>query len=439
MNRLAVCLGWWLSLMASPVWHATAAGHGPGAECGPVRFAVISDLHVYDTRLGTTGAAFEAYLAYDPKLLRESEAILEAAVDGILDEGVDFVIVSGDMTKDGELASHLKCARQLSRLERHGIQVCVVPGNHDVNNPHAVAYSGDETTRVPNVSPSLFQAIYRNFGYRQAIEQDPASLSYLAEPVRGLWLLALDTCIYDGNDPLGGPVTAGRLSAATLDWAKEKLAEAEALGKKVVAFGHHGLLEHYAGQTIMFPDYVVQNWQQVSQELSAAGLRAYFSGHFHAHDATAMPFGLTDVETAALVTYPSAYRIVTVSADGHATGVTARVEAIDYDTGGVPFEQYALAHLYEGLILRATYQLIMDFGLTPEEAAILAPVVASAFLAHYSGDEAPDAEALWWITYLLSSSDPTAQFLGLSLFALWTDIPPADATLSLDLLPAPVP
>ena len=76
----------------------------PGSE---IRFAVFSDPHVYDSRLGTTGAAFEQYLAEDRKMIRESEAILAATVDQLIEEDVDFVLVPGDLTKDGELDSHL--------------------------------------------------------------------------------------------------------------------------------------------------------------------------------------------------------------------------------------------------------------------------------------------------------------------------------------------
>ena len=41
----------------------------------PARFAVVSDAHLYDTRLGDSGAAFEAYLAQDPKFISTQQEI----------------------------------------------------------------------------------------------------------------------------------------------------------------------------------------------------------------------------------------------------------------------------------------------------------------------------------------------------------------------------
>ena len=66
-----------------------------GAEVQPqpddLKVAVISDDHLYDANvLGSTGAAFEAYLAADRKMLVESEVILDAALDKIAQGDADY-------------------------------------------------------------------------------------------------------------------------------------------------------------------------------------------------------------------------------------------------------------------------------------------------------------------------------------------------------------
>lgn len=80
------------------------------ADTGPVypsaRFIVISDLHFYDTSLGATGAAFQDYLNNDRKLLVLSDEIIGTAMDKIAGEAADFVLVAGDLTKDGEKICH---------------------------------------------------------------------------------------------------------------------------------------------------------------------------------------------------------------------------------------------------------------------------------------------------------------------------------------------
>ena len=100
ITRMLACL------VAATTWCASA---GDAAKTtrkaleGPVRFAVISDPHLYNPRLGTTGAAFERYLfGGDPKLIAQSEAILDSALARITEAGVRFMIV----TVRGQLGSY---------------------------------------------------------------------------------------------------------------------------------------------------------------------------------------------------------------------------------------------------------------------------------------------------------------------------------------------
>src|SRR5215831_10669236 len=159
---LWVCNTW--AALGGPVPNGTNL-----QRTGPVRFAVISVPHLYNTRLGTSGLAWQETLYRDPKLLKESEPILQSALESIVQQNVQFLIITGDLTKDGELVDHVLMAQYLAKLEQHGIQVFVVPGNHDINNPYAVTYIGDGTRRVPNVSRETFRALYQRFGYGQAL------------------------------------------------------------------------------------------------------------------------------------------------------------------------------------------------------------------------------------------------------------------------------
>src|SRR4030042_2105908 len=64
-------------------------------------FIVFSDTHILSPELGT-GEALEKYLSEDRKLLRESTKIMDSLSESIKQEAGDFVIVTGDLTKDGE-------------------------------------------------------------------------------------------------------------------------------------------------------------------------------------------------------------------------------------------------------------------------------------------------------------------------------------------------
>jgi len=161
---------------------------------------VASDLHYFDHDLIINdGAALENYIMMDRKMIRESEAITNALIDTILSIHPDVVLIPGDLTKDGELSSHQKLAARFQDLEDIGIKVFVIPGNHDINNPHAYAYDGDNVIPVSGASPDDFSSVYANFGFNQAIAHDPNSLSYIVELAPGLQLFALDVCKYDAN------------------------------------------------------------------------------------------------------------------------------------------------------------------------------------------------------------------------------------------------
>ena len=91
----------------------------------------------------------------------------------ILDLKPQMVLVTGDMTKDGERMSHQLVASQLQRLVDAGIHVLVVPGNHDINNPDAKVYDGDTTTPADTITRNEFAELYRNMGYDEQSRRDP--------------------------------------------------------------------------------------------------------------------------------------------------------------------------------------------------------------------------------------------------------------------------
>lgn len=428
MVILSLILAVLFLLIYSPIWAFQGA-----------KFAVFSDPHVYDSSLGTEGDAFEWYLAQDRKLIRESEAILDATIDAILDDPqIQFVIVPGDLTKDGEKKNHHLFANKLKEIEKAGKQVYVIPGNHDINNPHAYRYVGDIEIPIPYVTPEKFKKIYKKCGYDEALYQDPNSLSYVAEPVQGLWLIAMDSCIYDNNLSEGEPATGGEFKEETLEWILNKVQEGNTAGKQMIGMMHHGVVEHYLMQSELFAEYVVADWPNVSNQLAAAGLKVVFTGHYHANDVTSRNFPeekyLIDVETGSLLTFPSAYRTVTLTPDNQMEIESNFISEIDYDTDGQPFPLYAESYLTEGLIGIAYYMLQTDYGLPPGEPALTyATQLAEAFKAHYAGDEIPSQETLSIIYSYLSSSVPIENLMGQYLGTLWTDLAPGDTTLVLDL------
>lgn len=416
------------------------------------KIAVFSDPHYFAPELGTEGVAFEEYLAQDRKLIAESSAITRATVDKIKAGDANIVLIPGDLTKDGEKLSHEQFVAIIGELEDAGKKVYVIGGNHDINNPQANQYIGDEALRTENITPEDFKTIYNNYGYGEAIKKDTESLSYVVEPVPGLWVIAIDTCKYKDNDTRSSSETGGELSGTRYEWVKQQLIEAEAEGKFVIGIMHHGLMEHFKGQKQLFSEYVVENWEEVSEELADLGMKAIFTGHYHAQDivskTTALGNTIYDIETGALVTYPCPIRIVDISTNGM-TVCTENITDIYYDTGDKTFPEYAQEFLktgLEGIVpnMLAGQLLTIKPLLTQQEAYQQAMAIASmqpapevtsmtigdllvdAMMKHYQGDEKATPEVMAVAQGMASSSDPVTGTLGSVLLSLYSDLSPQD-------------
>jgi 3',5'-cyclic AMP phosphodiesterase CpdA len=240
----------------------------------PVKIAIISDLHVMVPELLVNeGTAFEEYLARDRKMLRESVEILDTLIVSILELKPDLVLVTGDLTKDGERVSHELVASQLERLTDAGIQVLVVPGNHDINNPDAKIFDGDTATSTDTITRREFAAIYRHAGYDTRSRRDPDSLSYCRDVTDNLSILAIDACMDRFNtfvsrgDARDHCKTSGHLEPSTQQWLVKQAEQATAAGRRVIAMMHHHLVPHFHMEETLAAPYMVDDAGQLCQRL----------------------------------------------------------------------------------------------------------------------------------------------------------------------------
>jgi len=322
------------------------------AQAKTIRIGHITDLHFMAPELLVQkGSAFDSYVMKDRKLLQESPAILNAVVQNLLKEKVDIVLVSGDLTKDGELVSHQGVAKALQPLLDNGVKVLVIPGNHDINNPFALSYLGDTTSAVATVTADDFSRIYGKFGFESAISRDVNSLSYVSEPVEGLRVLCLDGVKYYYNSfiskgaSVDTRVTRGILKPETMAWIQSEIAKAKAEHKQLIGMIHHGVVEHFDYESVYAAPYLLDNYVELQRTLMQAGVRVMFTGHFHASDISRVDDRrgnhLYDVETGSIVTYPCPYRVMELSGTNLSIK-TKHVEHIDYPyPDSVDFQTYA--------------------------------------------------------------------------------------------------
>lgn len=290
---------------------------------GKLKFMVFSDLHfMHPALLIKDGKAFEEYNAEECKLLIESDALLDAAIERIKAYHPAFVIVCGDMTKDGEIICHEYIADLFAKLEKEtGTKILVIPGNHDMNNPHSFYYDGDETKPAASASEARFTQIYANCGYDEAVEHREASLDYMAYPAESIAFIGVNSNEQNTADELK---VQGGLTKEQVEWIKKMTGKAHAEGRYVIMSMHHNLVDFYdnaqliRGSDIANARYDYDNASLI-HDLCSAGIDIVFSGHSHMQSITSATYDshtIYSVVTSSLVNLPLAYRKGTIDKDG---------------------------------------------------------------------------------------------------------------------------
>ena len=90
---------------------------------------------VIATELTDFGPAFEEMVqSGDGKAITYVWEITDAFLEEVIARKPQALILSGDLTLEGEQLSHEALAKKLKRVEDSGISVFVITGNHDINN-----------------------------------------------------------------------------------------------------------------------------------------------------------------------------------------------------------------------------------------------------------------------------------------------------------------
>ena len=83
-----------------------------------LRIAVMSDLHYLSPDMIADPEDFEHAFNSDRKLLKESSSVLHEMLERVRADKPDILLVSGDLTKDGEQECHAALAKQLQQLQQ---------------------------------------------------------------------------------------------------------------------------------------------------------------------------------------------------------------------------------------------------------------------------------------------------------------------------------
>lgn len=210
---------------------------------------------------------------------------------------------------------------------------------------------------------------YKDYNYEEAnlqaslqqrsflIESNKISLpdlSYVVEPVEGLWLISLDANTYlekeitltDDNNTLEYPNTGlGHDNLLTnkrylVDWVGRIVQEAEKHGKTLIAFSHYPMVDFTNGASEEIGSLLVGGKMQnsrvpnkkVAEIFAQAGLKLHFGGHMHMNDTGVHSNSdgktLINVQVPSLAAYKPAYKVVTIKNNGIVNVETVLVNTV---------------------------------------------------------------------------------------------------------------
>lgn len=323
------------AMVIAAVMTAQAALPALAAESGTeetLKIASLSDTHYLSPTLIKDTEDFTTHLNSDRKMFAESDAFVNALLDTIKKDDPDVLLISGDLTKDGEKEGHEALAAILEKFEEEtDTEVYITPGNHDLNNSNAMNFNTEDGVAAPagRTTQEDYKKIYGDLVYNDdsviatftpAEDKQGGGLSYVARPKDGFTIISIDSARYSADNTESGlneHETSGAVSADLEQWVIEQITAAKERGDTVIGLQHHGMVPHFTMEPDLLPMYLVNDYERLAQVYADAGMSYIFTGHMHANDiatvTTEAGNTLYDIETGSVVTYPSPARAVTLT------------------------------------------------------------------------------------------------------------------------------
>jgi len=177
--------------------------------------------------------------------------------------------------------------------------------------------------------------------YEVAPGYEVPDVSYVVEPIDGLWLMAIDGNVYipkknataDAKDPNNySEASTGYNNVLSnkkhlIKWVEEIAAQAKKQGKTLIAFSHFPMIDFNDDASAAIKELLGPNkWQlnrvpveEVAQVFADAGLKIHFGGHMHINDTgirtTEKGNTLVNIQTPSLAAYIPAYKLLTIKKD----------------------------------------------------------------------------------------------------------------------------
>ncbi len=273
-----------------------------------VTIMVISDTHVYSEE--QVGNLCDDFLAFDAartgRVQYLTESVFKNSLKYIVDAKPDALLIPGDLVDTGAKETHQEVANYLKEVEKAGIEVFVVPGNHDIAKT-ALAFNDGYKKTIEGANYDDFEEIYADFGYNQAVKSHDSSISYATNLGDKYRVISIDATRAKADLTL---------SPSLIKWTKEAIEETIADGRIPIAMSHYSMVSHFGELLSIFTNEksYINDAENFRATVMEAGLKYIFTGHMHANDIASYTDEdgnvLFDVETASLGGAPSPIRTV---------------------------------------------------------------------------------------------------------------------------------
>lgn len=339
------------------------------------KIIVATDTHYLSSAINDGGVTFTDMVNNaDGKLVQYCNEIISAFSDDVIEQKPDVLILSGDLTFNGEKASHEDFVKKLRYIQDNGVQVLTIAGNHDIDIKNSVGFKNDEYYLVDSISADEFSNMYADFGMNQAVSVDEYSLSYLYEVNKDLYILMLDTNAYGRNF----------VQDNSYDWIREQLEYIKHNHAQVITVSHQNLFAH--NEQLSF-GYQLYDADELLALYNEYGVKCNLSGHIHMQHISTN--GVCEIATSSLLVAPVQYGVVEF--DGKIKYHTATVNVEKWaknngvdDENLLKFRTYATDFFVNSGVQKSLTS-VADSELNDDEKAIVAKTFAKLNSSYFAG------------------------------------------------------
>ncbi|MDY3006151.1 metallophosphoesterase [Anaerococcus porci] len=323
-----------------------------------ISFTIISDTHILSRELMADNKEFNMAVKYDRKFLVEGQGLLKEALKLASTNESKYLLIPGDLTKDGELKSHLEVSSILKKWkdEDKDRRIFLIPGNHDINNYQAYNYRKLENTKT--IEPKDFFDIYdftyknniisfykdsnhfkkyldilnkryarddRDKYYCQGYLSFAARLDDKLSNKNSISLIFLDSSIYsldyEQNHKDRKNNVVGALDKNLMKWAVDEIEKAKKRKDMIFVLAHHALIPNFRNQRLVLGPFIIKNWNKKYEDsdkrinnklpievLADMKVKFVFTGHLHENGTAKYKSKcgneIFNIQTGSTVTYP---------------------------------------------------------------------------------------------------------------------------------------